>query len=250
MESIQQILTSFKSVTLADLDSVSLMNRQDTKYVFSVKKLPAVLQKLSMYYAILEIDNLRLMSYSNIYFDTDDFMFYTKHHNGHLNRHKIRNRQYDDSNIAFCEVKFKSNKSRTEKKRKGISELFEEFDDVAKAFLAKLSPIESEQLSAKLFMHFDRITLVHKNWKDRCTIDLNLKANTKERAFEYKNVVIAEIKQEKFSPQSDFNQVLKSEKIYPMGFSKYCISMAKVYPELKQNNFKIKITHLNKIINE
>ena len=230
------------------MDNVSLMNRQDTKYVFSEDKLEAVLQKLSKFYRILEIEGLRQMSYSNIYFDTDDFVFYNNHHRGKLNRYKIRNRQYDDSNLAFCEVKFKSNKSRTQKNRQVIKEMFEEYDEASKEFLNDLSPVHSSKLKAKLFMRFDRITLVHKDWKDRCTIDLNLEASNKKNDFEFKGIVIAEIKQEKFTPQCDFNLVLKSEKIYPQGFSKYCMSLAKVYPELRMNRFKPRMLMLDKIL--
>ena len=60
-------------------------------------------------------------------------------------------------------------------------------------------------------MDFKRITLVHKTWQDRCTLDLALRANNETNEFEFKRIVIAEIKQEKFSPQCDFNLVLKEE---------------------------------------
>ena len=122
MSKILDILNDFEPVFLEDMGKVSLMNRQDTKYVFSESQLPAVLQKLSKFYNILEIDDLRQMSYSNVYFDTNDFMFYNNHQRGKMNRYKIRNRRYDDSALSFCEVKFKSNKSRTKKERKIIQE--------------------------------------------------------------------------------------------------------------------------------
>lgn len=248
MNNLKDILSNYESIGLSEMDNVSLMNRQDTKYVFSEDNLDAVLQKLSKYYKILEINGLRQMSYSNIYFDTDDFIFYNNHHRGKLNRYKIRSRQYDDSNLAFCEVKFKSNKSRTQKNRQVIKEMLEEYDSASKEFLKDLSPVPSSELRAKLFMRFDRITLVHKEWKDRCTIDLNLEASNKETDFKFKGVVIAEIKQEKFTPQCDFNLILKSEKIYPKGFSKYCMSIAMLYKDLKANRFKPRLLMLNKIL--
>lgn len=250
MKDLAQILSFYDAIGLDAMSKVSLMNRQDTKYVFSEQKLPAVLKKLSAYYKILEIDQLRLMSYSNVYFDTDDFRFYTNHHNGKLNRFKIRNRRYDDSDLAFCEVKFKSNKSRTQKQRQEISELLNTYESSKIEVLENNSPVKIEELKAKLFMRFDRITLVHKNYKDRCTIDINLVSNTTESEFEFKNVVIAEIKQDKFTPQCDFNLVLKSEGIYPKKFSKYCMSAALLYKNLKANRFKPRILMLNKILNE
>lgn len=248
MGNIKDILKDFAPVFLKDMGKVSLMNRQDTKYVFTEDQLPSILNKLSEFYNILEIDGLRQMSYSNVYFDTDDFMFYNNHQRGKMNRYKIRNRRYDDSDLSFCEVKFKSNKSRTQKERKVIKELFSEFDQESIEFLDKKSPVKVEALSAKLFMDFKRITLVHKTWQDRCTLDLALRANNETNEFEFKGIVIAEIKQEKFSPQCDFNLVLKSEKIYPKGFSKYCISMAKLYDTLKTNRFKPRLLMLDKLL--
>lgn len=241
-------LKIFDSLALEDMTKVSLMNRQDTKYVFSEDKLLSVLDKLSKFYNILEIDGLRQMSYSNIYFDTDEFMFYHNHHRDKLNRYKIRNRQYDDSNLAFCEVKFKSNAGRTEKNRIQVSALLEEYDESSKDFLKDLSPVAVSDLKAKVFMRFDRITLVHKQWKDRCTLDMNLTTSNKETDFDFKGLVIAEIKQEKFTPQCDFNLVLKSESIYPDSFSKYSMSVVKLFPNLKNNRFKPRWLALNKIL--
>lgn len=245
---LQDHLNIFESLGLNEMSKVSLMNRQDTKYVFAESKLINILEKLSKYYNILEIDGLRQMSYSNIYFDTDDFLFYNNHQRGKLNRYKIRNRQYDDSDLAFCEVKFKSNAGRTIKNRKKISALLEEYDQDSKDFLKDLSPVAVVDLKAKVFMRFDRITLVHKEWKDRCTIDMNLKTSNKETDFDFNGLIIAEIKQEKFTPQCDFNLVLKSENIYPDSFSKYSMSVVKLFPELKNNKFKPQWLALNKIL--
>lgn len=250
LTNLNQILKDFSPIYLKDMEKVSLMNRQDTKYVFVESQLISVLKKLSEFYNILEIDDLRQMSYSNIYFDTEEFLFYNNHQRGKMNRYKIRNRRYDDSDLTFCEVKFKSNKSRTQKERKVVADLLEEFDSNSIEFLDEKSPVKVDDLKAKLFMDFKRITLVHKTWKDRCTIDLNLKANNKNNKFEFTGIVIAEIKQEKFTPQCDFNLVLKSEKIYPKGFSKYCMSMAKLYPKLKTNRFKPRLIMLDKLLNK
>ena len=135
MENLKKILNQYEAVFLKDMEKVSLMNRQDTKYVFVEDQLASVLKKLSEFYNILEIDGLRQMSYSNIYFDTDDFLFYNNHQRGKMNRYKIRNRRYDDSDLTFCEVKFKSNKSRTQKNRLVVADLFEEFDNTRQASL-------------------------------------------------------------------------------------------------------------------
>ena len=244
----KSILNQIDPISLEEMDVIKLMNRQDTKYVFNQAQLPAILSKLKEHYRVLEIDGLREMTYGNVYFDTKDFRFYNLHHNGKLNRYKIRNRAYVESDLAFCELKFKSNKKRTEKQRTRIEKLEKEMNDETASFLQDIAPVPTSELLPKLFMDFNRITLAHKGFEDRCTIDFNLRAYNDSNSFEFENVVIAEIKQQKFSAASAFNQILKSEKIYPMGFSKYCIGMANVYPELKRNRFKPKLLKLKKIM--
>lgn len=231
------------------MDAIKLMNRQDTKYVFSENKLPEVLKGLIEHYNILEIDDNRQMTYSNVYFDTKDFKFYHNHHSGKLNRFKIRNRAYVESEIAFCELKFKSNKKRTDKKRIKLGELENKIKEKSGSFLTDISPVPPDELEAKLYMDFNRITLANKKFDDRCTIDFNVVAYNNENKYEFKNLVIAEIKQPKFNAQSPFNQVLKANKVYPDGFSKYCIGIASTYKDIKQNRFKPKFLNLNKITN-
>ena len=107
MVSIDQQITLFEPITLKEMDSVKLMNRKDTKFIFNEKMLPALLKDLTKNYKILEISKKRESQYKTMYFDTEDFKFYTQHHNGKLNRHKVRYRQYIDVDLTFLEVKFK-----------------------------------------------------------------------------------------------------------------------------------------------
>ena len=64
------------------------------------------------HYKCVEIENKRVSQYQTLYYDTKDMKLYNEHHNGHLNRYKIRHRTYVDSNLSFLEVKFKNNKGR------------------------------------------------------------------------------------------------------------------------------------------
>ena len=110
MISIDQQISAFEPISLKEMDRVKLMNRKDTKFIFNEEKLPELLEALKDNYNILEISNKRESLYKTMYFDTDDFKFYTQHHNGKLNRHKVRYRQYADVDTTYLEVKFKSNK--------------------------------------------------------------------------------------------------------------------------------------------
>ena len=75
MDSIIKHLDSFDPISLSEMDEVTLMNRADTKFVFSITTLLKVIPELSNHYRVLEIKGVRLSAYQSLYFDTDDFRF-------------------------------------------------------------------------------------------------------------------------------------------------------------------------------
>ena len=117
MASLEESLGKFQPVSLSEMDKVKLMRRTETKYVFDATMLPEVLDGLAGTYRVLEIEGVRRNPYNTVYFDTDNLKFYTEHHNGKLNRQKIRIRTYVNSAISFIEIKTKNNKGRMIKKR-------------------------------------------------------------------------------------------------------------------------------------
>ena len=118
---------------------------------------------------------------------------YSAHLNGKLNRYKIRVREYIDTNAKYLEVKFKSNKQRTIKKRIKVETDEIIFSEDSKKLLNKINLYKSEDLEPKLQTEFSRLTLVHKNKNERLTIDLSIKySNLKEHCTEFPFLVIAE----------------------------------------------------------
>ena len=87
-------LSSFDKISLDEMNGVSLMKRVDTKFILSESQLLKVFSKIQKDYKVLEIDNERLMQYSTLYFDTQNKKCFKEHHNGKLNRYKIRMRKY------------------------------------------------------------------------------------------------------------------------------------------------------------
>lgn len=253
MTGIQEILKKFEPISLEEMDTVKLLNRADTKYLLNQDKLIPVLEQLAHHYRILEIEGKRYNNYKSLYFDTEDFRLYFDHHRGKLNRTKIRYRQYLDSELCFLEVKLKTNKGKTEKeriRRKDTDGLTGEadFSERSKKFLEEVTRIPVSELRHKLNNYFTRLTFVHKYCKERLTIDLNLRFDNANASAPLHNLIIAELKQEKFSSRSDFITIMKKEKIYPSGFSKYCIGTLLLNPHLKRNSFKPKLLMLNKLL--
>jgi hypothetical protein len=199
---------------------------------------------------VLDIDGIRLNRYQTLYFDTHTFALYRQHHNGLRARYKVRVREYVDSDLAFWEVKRKTNRERTVKLRKQTEEPKSNFDVPPEEFVDKHTPFDAGELEPKLWNEFLRITLVSKYQAERLTFDLNLEFGWEDRYVPLPGIVIAEIKQDHFSRQSDFIQQMRSQRIRPTRFSKYCAGVYMLYDGVKVNNFKPRIRLVKKLMRE
>ncbi|MAO46060.1 MAG: hypothetical protein CL823_02810 [Crocinitomicaceae bacterium] len=232
------------------MDEVKLMKRTDTKFIFPIATLHKILPKLVDKYYVLEIKGKRLNTYRSLYFDTEDFQFYHQHHNGKTNRNKVRFREYIDSGISFLEVKRKNNKGKTIKKRIKVDAIPNSLEGENKLFVDKTMG-KSLTLKPQHWNKFSRITFVHKLRKERLTIDVNLRfKDVESNKNNLGEIVIAEVKQAKRNLSSDFIRLIKKERIHPFRISKYCMATAKLYPQLKINNFKRKFLHLDKVLQD
>jgi len=241
------ILESFDPITLEEMDNVKLMNRVDTKFVFTFDTLLAILPQLNSYYKILLIEGKKTPSYESIYYDDNNLNFYNDHHRKRLNRFKVRYRKYIESNIAFLEVKHK-NKGRTNKSRILVDGLHSEMPKEHSDFVYSTG-VPKKKLKAILVNKFNRMTLVGKTMNERLTLDINLEFKSTDSNYQMTNIVIAELKQKKVSRKSPFFKITKESQIRPYRISKYCIGLINLLGEenLKHNRFKKKLLKLNKI---
>ena len=244
----QNLLNHFQTVSLDDLDRVRLLDRKDTKFVFNQIHLPLILEKLKPFYKILEINNDRVYTYDTTYFDTDDFRFYVQHHNGSRNRFKVRFRRYSSDKKSFLEIKIKNNKDRTVKKRLKVDEINEYLGGLEGDMVSKITGLSPSQLTPKLDLEFSRITLTDNNFNERLTIDANLSAKNGTSNKLFDQLIISEIKQNKYNPKSDFIRILRNLKIQEIRFSKYCMGLLHVNNNLKHNRFKPRLIQINKIL--
>ena len=243
-------LSEFNSISLKDLDKVQLLNRKDTKFVFSQNKLLQLLDRLKPFYWILEIEGKRTFIYDNTYFDTDEFFFYTQHHNECRKRFKVRHRRYCETNDQYFEIKIKDNKNRTIKKRLKINDGNGHFGEEEKRLISETIGLSPQHLNPKLNMQFSRITLADKSFSERLTIDTNLSVLNGTGSKMFDQLVISEIKQKKYNPKSNFIRILRNLKIPEMRFSKYCMGMLHVNRGIKYNRFKPKLLQINKILTQ
>ena len=246
MSNFLYITADFTPISLDEMDDVKLMSRTDTKFAFRLVKIPDLLEKMQPFYRVLEIDGKSVHDYKSLYYDTDDRKFYLDHHNGRVNRNKIRFREYVGSKLTFLEIKRKNNKGKTIKKRMKVDSIANELNTKQQAYINKIIGSKID-VNAKQWINFSRITFVHKIQKERLTMDINLTFKNEKQAGDLKHLAIAEVKQERMSRSSDFMRIAKELHILPIRISKYCMSTLELEPSLKQNRFKAKKLFINKL---
>lgn len=244
----EKILDIFEPITLKEMDGVKLMRRIDTKFVFDARKIEAILKEASKNYRVLEINEGRSHKYETTYYDTMGYAMYIRHHNGLLNRYKVRSRKYLVSDIEFLEVKFKNNKGETVKTRVKHALADPLANAKNKEFLTTETPYNVDELQPVLTNYFSRITLVHHTIPERVTLDLNLSFHNIQggNMKMVPGICVAEVKRELGTRSSEIVGILKRNQVYPMGFSKYCIGTALVNKDIKANRFKPRFNRMRR----
>lgn len=237
---INELLIPFEGYGLNDLNNANLMNRVDSKFMLPLSFLPELLTHIQGQYRVLDIQGKRLFSYYNQYFDTPELDLYKAHHNGKLNRYKIRQRRYVDTATEYLEVKLKNNQSRTVKTRIKLAQTNNQQAN-STAFIKEQMKNSFAHLNVTQQSGYNRIALANEEKAERLTLDFNLWYNTPkgDNKITLPGFFIAELKQSKKTKRSPFYKLMSKHHIFPASFSKYCIGCALLYPErLKVNRFK------------
>jgi len=248
---LEEVLNSYKPISLSEMDGFELMNRIDTKYIFPSKRLPKLLSSISDHYRILEIKEIRDFPYSSTYLDTPNNLFFNQHVRGVSNRYKVRFRVYETTGQSYLEVKLKNVKNRTIKWRIKNNLRNSEPDENALQFLSSYIQDTAYSIEPVLFNRFHRITLVGIHTSERITFDHNIQFSNKQgNLIDLPYLAIAELKREGNSGESPFLSTMKTMMIRCSGFSKYCVGSILLKDIPKSNTIKPKILQLKKIQNE
>jgi len=244
------ILDGYDTISLDEMSSIRLMNRIDCKYLANEDQLMKLLEMARGDYMVQSIDGVRQSEYSTQYLDDRFNTMYLNHHNGRLTRQKVRIRTYVDTDDNFFEVKLKNNHGRTKKKRIHISSADSYVQDGASEFLEQhaMLSIPLSDMQPKVANHFKRITLVNNARTERLTIDREITFHNQETGLDRSmdKLVVIEVKRDgnTYSPIQD---LLRELRIFPSGFSKYCIGMALTTPGIKRNMFNERIRKIEKL---
>lgn len=246
MRNTQDILANYDPITLAEMDSVQLLNRTDTKYVFAEADLQGVLDRIARHYRCLEVDGVRGTSYRSLYYDRTDDKSYFDHHNGRTFRSKVRFREYVGSGLCFMEVKRKTGRGRTDKARRKVTSIPQELDAAQTAYAEEKSGMAGP-FEAKLWNQFTRFTLVNRTRPERLTIDHSLLFTSADGERSLKGICIAELKQEHIDRSSPFVEAMRALGNRPSGMSKYCIGTVLLRSHLKHNTFNEVLRTLDRL---
>jgi hypothetical protein len=246
-KSIYEVSKAFDPIYLAEMDSVALLNRIDTKFVFSTTQLIEILHELRYDYRILTINNQRIHHYRTVYYDTPGFDLYTRAVTERADVFKVRSRVYLDTHEAFLEIKHKNAKKRTDKCRIAIPENSRQLSDCAFDFMQSVLPFSGKSLEPKLGNMFKRITLVNKQSNERVTIDIDLSFSNGRKDLNLEDITVAEVKQDQYSVRSAFMQEMRNLGIRASGFSKYCFGVSQLHSHVKWNSQKERLLMIEKI---
>ena len=247
MNQINNILDDFAAIDLQEMDSVALMERTDTKFVFRLLDLPIFLEQIKNDYRVLEVKGCRISRYETLYYDTVNFDLYHAHQRGKPCRYKIRSRRYVESDLNFFEVKYKNNKGRTIKDRVMQTVITGLIENEARILLIEKTNLIPKSLEGKLWTNFSRITLVNKNHPERVTIDIDLTFKNNEKYSTIDNLIIAEVKQDKIVATS-FIRLMKKHHVREGSLSKYCYGVINLYENIKHNSFKPNLILIKKTL--
>lgn len=168
------------------------------------------------------------------------------YHNGKGNRYLIKNSASESDKKKYLEIKFHSNKGQVSKKKKK-TKAGTISNTKTKVFIQENTPYNPDTLKISLKNQYSRIILIHKQNKEKVTIDLNLSCSNENGKLKLPHLAIVELKQGTFSLYSDFVVSLRKMNIQKTSLSKYCIGLALLNKDVKKNKFKSKLLAISKL---
>lgn len=249
-EDLQKVLNKFERIELTDLRDGAQMERIDRKYPFHISRIPEVLRGLESEYKIVRAAGSVVSPYDTWYMDTPELKFFKIHHNGFLNRLKVRFRAYPRTETTFLEVKRKSNKGYTSKSRMLSDGMNYPLNAEQLKFLEEnMDGFDPHTLQPSVFIKYDRIAFTPIEGEERFSIDYNITAEIDGKKTNFGEAAILEVMQDD-RYTSPVILHLRDLRLRESSMSKYCLTLSRLNQDLKSNLFKTDLRRLEKIMNE
>jgi hypothetical protein len=245
MTSLLQPHTSkFQAISLDELNArAALLDREENKYLLTAEEFISLTDELSEKFDILAIDGQSVFTYRSTYFDSQQLIGYTYHHQGRTKRRfKVRTRQYVESGLCYFEVKLKNKRGGTIKKRipyqlNEYGQMTEEaYDFLRASYRTVYRTSFRHTLTPQMEVNYSRITLVSKTTAERMTIDFNLEFRNDRQATPIRSMLIVETKSADGKGIAD--ALFRRSGIRSKSCSKFCLGANLLKYNVKHNRFK------------
>ncbi len=228
------------AVSLSELDAAaSLLTRRERKYIAPLDVAERLVAALAGQARVLDIDGRRRFRYESVYFDTPELASYLDAARRRPRRYKVRTRAYLDTGRCVLEVKTRDGRGRTVKTQHDHDVHRRDHLDGEERILVQGYPLIGEQgahLRPALTTRYERATLLLPDAGVRATLDTHVQAEAPDgRIAALRGMVIIESKSG--GPPSPVDRWLWSNGHRPIRVSKFCTSLAALFPELPSNKW-------------
>ncbi|MFC4333592.1 polyphosphate polymerase domain-containing protein [Salininema proteolyticum] len=230
------LIDRFPGISLEELNSrAALQTRVDQKYLLTPDQFGALGGMLAADgWSCLEEGGRRRFRYDSVYFDTPDLRTFTDHRKRRRHRFKVRTRTYVDSGDCMFEVKLKSGRGDTVKKRLPYTrEDAFRLTPEARGFLSRhlrenYGTEAPHGLAPTLRTEYLRITLTDGTGASRLTCDTAFVCSTAAERRIARPMWIVETKSATGRSRAD--RLLWSMGARPEKISKFCVAAAMLFP--------------------
>lgn len=242
-------LKRFKRIGLEEFGDNRFTERIDRKFPISISEISAVIEGLEDDYDLITPADQEISTIESHYFDTPDYAYFKAHHRGRGRRHKVRFRVYPQTQSAFLEVKRKTPKGKTLKRRikSGFGHSILNGDH--RGFLTKIGISESHYIMPVVEISYKRLSFISKDQSERFSVDFAVEFSDGDREGNFGSMAVIEVKQDRLQTTPIIKK-LREMRIKESSMSKYCLSMCRLHPELKANRFKPVLRNLQELIHE
>lgn len=230
------LLRAMEPATQELLEARSLLRRTDTKFMFPRHQMEHVLRTMQTRFHLVLSGEALVGNYQTRYFDTEELRFFHEHRRGMRPRKKVRIRTYLERNLGYLEVKSKDKYGVTRKNRQPYTGSDFQLSDNDERFV--LDQVSAPSVCRSVQVDFPRLTLVCSDINERITFDLGLSIEWKGKRIELPELVVGEIKQDRFRPRSPGMDALLRRKIRPIRVSKYCVAMCILREAIPVHRFR------------
>ncbi|WNV85878.1 polyphosphate polymerase domain-containing protein [Umezawaea sp. Da 62-37] len=231
MTPLDPVLARLAPVGLAELnDRAALQTRVDRKYLVPAAALPFLLEQLTPYARVLDIDGGRSFRYESVYFDTPRLASYHCAAHRRRRRFKVRTRTYVDSAECWLEVKISGARGSITKHRmpyhaedRDSVHLGRDFVDEVLA-RESVGPAAGSPLDLVLVTEYDRTTLLLPATASRVTIDTGL--TWRDDVSHLRLPALAVVETKSTSAATPVDRLLWQRGVRPARISKYATGLA------------------------